>query len=608
MKSWKSLLLNTALVVSFLWFLPVAFAGDIDSLQNGEVVEYFAVQGLSSTDVGGLICSNTTWSLAGSPYVVTGSSGIVIGCNATLTIEPGVVVKFDPTLAIVVGSAAFGNATLVARGTEELPITFTSNSGAPAAGDWSRIHFTNYAVDAVFDANTYISGGILEHVVVEYAGYGNYGAVFAEKSSPYLDCCEIRHNSNYGIQVDGTSTPHININDCHVWDHPQQGICIEYGSGHYLANNNIHHNREGGISFGSSGSNTLTGNTITNNTANSAGGGISFGSSGSNTLTGNTITNNTANSAGGGIYFGSSGSNTLAGNTITNNTANSLGGGIYFEYGGSNTLTGNTITNNTASYYGGGIYFGSSGSNTLTGNTITNNTASYYGGGISFDYSGSNTLTGNTITNNTANSDGGGIYFLSSGSSTLNGNNISGNTSSSEGGGIYLYDSHNTTLSGNTIANNQISGTGKTGGIFVTAESQYVSLAGDPGTVTYNVIRGNDGYQLYNDNGFNADGRNDVNARYVQWGTCDAAEIQELIFDYFDNGAKAFVMFYPFVCPGDFDMDADVDLVDLAILADNWLRNDCAIPDWCEGADLDVSTKVDLYDFAEFANNWLKGL
>jgi hypothetical protein len=67
-------------------------------------------------------------------------------------------------------------------------------------------------------------------------------------------------------------------------------------------------------------------------------------------------------------------------------------------------------------------------------------------------------------------------------------------------------------------------------------------------------------------------------------------------------------MFYPFVCPGDFDLDEDVDILDLATFVENWLRQDCTIPDWCEGADLDVSSNVDFYDFAEFANNWLVGV
>ena len=666
----RNLILNIVLIISSLSFLPVVSAGDTDSMQNSKMVAYFAEKGLASTNVGGLICANTTWTLAGSPYIVN-SSSIVIGCNAELTIEPGVQVRFGSTFGMVVGYPGFGNGTLVARGTEELPIIFTSikdpcdpcNPAAP--GDWSRIHFSDYAIDAnCDDSYNYLSGSILEHVIVEYAGYGTWAAVFAEKSSPYLSYCEIRHNSYYGIQVDGTSAPHININDCNVWDNSNTGIYIANGLGHRLTNNNVHHNygngiyldncsnnaiggniiannSAGGISFGSSGNNGISGNTITNNTGsgigfyynyysgggnningntvtNNSAGGIyfsicSYSYGGGNTITGNTITNNVA----GGINFfaciGSyGGGNTITDNTVTNNTTDGSGGGMCFGgHSGSNTITDNTVTNNTAGGSGGGIYFEwDSGGDIISGNIITNNTADGAGGGIRFGGSGGNTINGNTIIDNMAGGAGGGIYFGSSGGSTLGGNDISSNTSGPEGGGVYLSASSNTTFSGNAIAYNQISGVGTTGGVFVTGESQSVSLAGDPDTYTYNIIRDNDGYQIYNDNSFRGDGLNDVNAVYMNWGTCDVEEIQALIFDFFDNSAKAFVLFYPFVTEirGDFDGDKVVDLADLVTFCNNWLRADCDFPDWCEGTDLDMSHQVDFFDFIIFAKHWLESI
>lgn len=40
----------------------------------------------SQTNVSGVISSNTTWTLANSPYIVTGN--ILLNQNVTLTIEP----------------------------------------------------------------------------------------------------------------------------------------------------------------------------------------------------------------------------------------------------------------------------------------------------------------------------------------------------------------------------------------------------------------------------------------------------------------------------------------------------------------------------------------
>jgi parallel beta-helix repeat protein len=565
----RNLICIVVTMVTLLVSAGRSIAAGGNRLTNTEgLVEYFANQQTLDTIVSGVILKDTTWNLAGSPYIVTGGGGIIIGGNATLTIEPGVVVKFNPHLAIAVGSAAFGKGNLVARGTEQFPITFTSIKDPndpcdPAqAGDWSRIHFTDYSVDATYDSNdNYLSGGILEHVVVEYAGYGNYGAIFAEKSSPFLNYSEVRHNSYYGIMNDGTDAPVIHIANCHIYDHPQRGIYITGGvGGHKLLYNNINDNHDGGIYLSGNGNSNI-----------------------SNILTGNTISGNIA-SYGGGIYLQYN-SNILTGNTISGNTSSS-GGGIYLELGGISNI-----------------------SNILTGNTISGNTASYGGGGILVSNASNNILTGNTISDNTA-SNGGGIYCYAGSNNTLNGNIVQNNTSNNGTGAIYLSYFSDTTLSRNTITDNHFI-LGKTGGIYVTYYSEHLSLKGDPNALSYNTIKNNDGYQIYNDNPFSADGRYDVNALYVQWGTCDLDVIQSLIFDYFDDGTKAIVLFYPIACqgaPGDFDIDGDVDWSDLAIFVENWLRQDCAAHDWCNGTDLDLSTQVDFKDFAIFAEHWLEGV
>ncbi|MCD4747396.1 MAG: hypothetical protein K8R58_13945, partial [Bacteroidales bacterium] len=47
----------------------------------------------SQTNVSGTISSDSTWTLAGSPYIVTGN--LTIAATFTLTIESGVDVKFN---------------------------------------------------------------------------------------------------------------------------------------------------------------------------------------------------------------------------------------------------------------------------------------------------------------------------------------------------------------------------------------------------------------------------------------------------------------------------------------------------------------------------------
>ena len=59
-------------------------------------------------------------------------------------------------------------------------------------------------------------------------------------------------------------------------------------------------------------------------------------------------------------------------------------------------------------------------------------------------------------------------------------------------------------------------------------------------------------------------------------------------------------------CPlADLSGDCFVNMEDFAILASEWLSDDCVEPDWCGGADLDNSGIVSWEDLAELAMQWL---
>ena len=81
----------------------------------------------ASTEVLDNITSDTTWTLAESPYVI--NSSIAVENGATLSIEPGVVVKFDYDTELIV------DGVLNASGTRDLPIYFTSIADDTVGGD-----------------------------------------------------------------------------------------------------------------------------------------------------------------------------------------------------------------------------------------------------------------------------------------------------------------------------------------------------------------------------------------------------------------------------------------------------------------------------------------
>lgn len=409
-----------------------------------------------NTAVCGPITSDSTWTPAGNPYIITCTVQVMSGVR--LTIQPSVTVVFSPTTSLQVGG------TLIAQGA-----TFTSGKATPAKGDWGHIFFTVTSVDAVFDSNgAYVSGSIIQDSLIEWGGGGGAsvnGAIETSAASPFISQNTIRNNGDRGIYAVARSS----------------------GQPVVMRNNSVSGNTGGGIyaSIGDIISNTIQGNSTSGN-----GGGISAVSS---TIVSNTITNNFTSADGGGIYASDS---ILTGNTVSGNgsTFFGRGGGIYASGG---TMTGNTVNGNSASRhlgysansyaYGGGIY---ANGGTLTGNTIIGNNVSAsafsypgftYGGGV---YASLSTLTGNTVDANVLNSTytyGGGIF---SDGSLVTGNTIIGNSSSATGGPGY---GGGMFADGGMARNNTISNNTATGG----SDSLGGGVYGDVATLEQNIVTSN---------------------------------------------------------------------------------------------------------------------
>lgn len=133
-------------------FLSLCCAITLVSLSYGCVPASEDEGELSSCDsfeeFGGAVEEDTT--LSGCYHV---TSDINVG-GATLTLEPGSVLKFAQTTSLNVG----GDAILDAIGTADAPILLTGEE--QTRGFWKGVHFDN--------SNS--PSNVLEHVIVEYAG------------------------------------------------------------------------------------------------------------------------------------------------------------------------------------------------------------------------------------------------------------------------------------------------------------------------------------------------------------------------------------------------------------------------------------------------------
>jgi hypothetical protein len=260
----------------------------------------------SQTNVSGNITSNTTWTLAGSPYLVT--DDLIVDWNVQLNIEPGVTVKFD------VGTELEMRGILSAVGTAEAPIVFTSNAISPAMGNWKGIrvigsqaeplmedqvfmkHCKGLYADKFIDLNIAYNGPyVFRNCEFTYNNRVNFDggipltwfdSCHFENNYDALTICQFESrvsHSNFINNVNGVYAIHL-VDSCYFSGHT--GIALSpYGitTGCTLKNNavavsglfnavnhtfvnNIVMDNQVGIQLFSFFDETFTGNTICNNT------------------------------------------------------------------------------------------------------------------------------------------------------------------------------------------------------------------------------------------------------------------------------------------------------------------------------------------------------
>lgn len=193
------------------------------------------VEATGPTEVGGYLSTDTTWTIENSPYIV--KEKIIVEENVNLTIEPGVLIKFDDDTYIRV------DGRLYAVGTEANMITFTSNANSPKGIDWGGIKFENTSKENVIKySNIWYSGEIASNsasltLINNSICYGGWID---------LDYCSSQVINN---TIDNGGGPGISL-----WD------CDSQVLNNTITNNNLGIDLQGGDSI-------VSGNIISNNSA-----------------------------------------------------------------------------------------------------------------------------------------------------------------------------------------------------------------------------------------------------------------------------------------------------------------------------------------------------
>lgn len=281
------------------------------------------------TNVSGLITSDTIWTMANSPYIVKGN--ILVQNGATLTIEPGVQVLFDGAYRLQI------EGQLIAIGTANNRIVFTSNYNPKQAGDWLGITFTDTSVDATFDGSgNYVSGSSIQFSNITYGG-----TLLAYSSSPSISHSRFAFNTPVGSPYPPK----------YPWD---TAVLTFYNSTNaQITYNHIDNNLGGAIKLENGGGPTVFGNIIYKNSGGNWGAGI--GDLGTDAIIRNNVFANNQGTSFPGGYFNYGGTPLLENNTFIENTSANFmwesdrGGGALGTWSNSLHVRGNTFVRNGSS-------------------------------------------------------------------------------------------------------------------------------------------------------------------------------------------------------------------------------------------------------------------
>ena len=181
----------------------------------------------AQTAVTSPITTNTTWTAAGSPYIL-GTQYVEVYNNSgevTLTIEAGVEIQGEYYYTgvwpnydysrLVIGE----NAALVVNGTNTNPVIFTKSPTSLEDKNWGGIIFTQ---------NSRASQTVIDNAIIQFAGGEMEGVIEIYTGTPRISNVTFNNSTGLYIYAENTSTPVIQ--NC-TFQNADNGIMLNDASG-----------------------------------------------------------------------------------------------------------------------------------------------------------------------------------------------------------------------------------------------------------------------------------------------------------------------------------------------------------------------------------------
>jgi len=170
----------------------------------------------------GNITTNTTWS-EGNNYVIRGDVYID---NTTLTIQPGTTIRFEADASLSIGH--YDAATIIANGTVNTPIIFTSTLENPTPGAWEGLFLESYAS----------SNSSFKYCQIKYAGTSSYGALNIESTSCTFSNNTIQYAKKTGVLCENENAFFVEMNNNTISDCGGHAVRIPANRMHTIGTGN----------------------------------------------------------------------------------------------------------------------------------------------------------------------------------------------------------------------------------------------------------------------------------------------------------------------------------------------------------------------------------